>query len=207
MPLAAIHPLSRAGVALLMCCACGLGHAAATLKGVVLLNQSGGEPVANVQVTADGASPTTSDSFGQFLLKFRKRVPGDSMRMVVVRKGWVVVNDIQLERELPSDPDRRTFEIIICKAAQREKWALQFYRLKGREVAEATYKLKLQQLEQGHASTVQERDQLRKERDQALAQAEQLAKELVEMRKWLVRWAQHVAGIATPRAKPVRAKR
>ena len=28
-----------------------------------------------------------------------------------------------------------------------------------------------------------------------------------EMRKWLDRWAQHVAGIATPRAKPVRAKR
>jgi hypothetical protein len=28
-----------------------------------------------------------------------------------------------------------------------------------------------------------------------------------EMRKWLDRWAEHVAGIAAPRAKPGRARR
>ncbi len=28
-----------------------------------------------------------------------------------------------------------------------------------------------------------------------------------EMRKWLDRWAEHVAGIVAPRAKPARAKR
>ncbi|MEK6208967.1 MAG: tetratricopeptide repeat protein [Pseudomonadota bacterium] len=172
----------RAGVALLMLCACGLGHAAATLKGVVLLNQLGGQPEANVQVAADGANPTVSDSTGGFLLAFPNRKPGESVRLRVVRKGWVVVNDIQLERELPDNPNRRPLEILISKAAEREQWALQFYRLKGREVAEAIYKRKLQELEKDRVSTVQERDRLRKERDQALAQADELAKELASVK-------------------------
>jgi tetratricopeptide (TPR) repeat protein len=159
-------------------CATGQVQAAATLKGVVLLNQVGGSPVLGVQVVADGANPTASDSTGRFLLGFPSRKPGDTARLIVVREGWVVVNDFQLERELPSDPDRRPLEIVISKAAEREQWALQFYRLKGREVAEGTYQRKLQELEKAHAATAQERERLIRERDQALAQADELARQL-----------------------------
>ena len=80
--------------------------------------------------------------------------------------------------ELPSDPDRRPLEILISRAAEREQWALQFYRLKGREAAEGTYQRRLAELEKVQATTGQERERLRRERDQALAQADELARQL-----------------------------
>ena len=149
-----------------------------SLKGVVLLNQVGGSPVGGVQVVADGANPTVSDSTGRFALGFPSRKPGDTVRLIVVREGWVVVNDLQLERELPSDPDRRPLEILISRAGEREQWAQQFYRLKGREAAEGTYQRKLQELEKAQAASGEERERLRRERDQALAQADELARQL-----------------------------
>src|SRR5262245_46501871 len=141
-----VSMLLRPGVIVL---ALGIGtaaHGAAILRGLVLANQLGGAPVANVPIVADGANPTQSDSTGRFLLVFPKRQPGDTVRVIVAHFGWVVVNDVQLQRELPRDPEQRPMEIIICKEGEREQWAMSFYRLKGREASEETYRRKLQEL-------------------------------------------------------------
>lgn len=45
-------------------------HAAVTLRGLLVLNQERGQPVAGAAVSASGANPTVSASDGSFTLTF-----------------------------------------------------------------------------------------------------------------------------------------
>jgi hypothetical protein len=75
---------------------------AAVLKGVILANEEGGPPMEQIQVFADGAGQTVSDSAGMFTFKFPEKQPGDPVKVIVKQKEYVVVNDVQLELALPS---------------------------------------------------------------------------------------------------------
>src|ERR1700758_3130986 len=88
---------------------------AATLKGVIRANEMRGEPMANVPVAAEGANPTTSDSFGKFTLEFPQKNPGDPVEVIPKREGYLPVNDVQLELALPADSDVKTLTIILCR--------------------------------------------------------------------------------------------
>lgn len=146
--------------------------AAATLMGVVRENQVGGSVVRNVSVSALGAHPVTTGADGQFVLHFPQRYPGEDVSIDVSRGGWVVVNDIQLKRQLPLNAAQSPLEILIAKAAERGVWALQFYRLQGERVVDARYKKELA------AAGLDERARLLRERDQALAEVNELARQL-----------------------------
>lgn len=111
---------------------------------------------------------------------FPKLEPGDTTKVSTVREGWAVVNEIELERELPEDPDRRPLTILVSKAPERQHWALRYYRMRGGEVIEAEYERRLHELQQGRADTAQERENLRRGRDQARLQADRLAWKLSE---------------------------
>jgi hypothetical protein len=80
---------------------------AATVKGTIILNEVGGPPGANVQIigSAHTGGPWASGSDGAFTLGYPKRQPGQRVRIVVNKEGYVVVNDVQLELALPADPD------------------------------------------------------------------------------------------------------
>jgi tetratricopeptide (TPR) repeat protein len=150
----------------------------ATLKGIVLNNEIGGPPMSNVEVTtAVGANPTVSDSAGRFSLDFPQKSPGDWVRIVVNRPGYVVVNDIQMELALPADSDSRPVSILLCKEGDREEMARRFYRLKAHEAIEATYKRRLKELEDRHKVDAEAVAKLKQERDQAIAAAEWAAAE------------------------------
>ncbi|MBB3181160.1 tetratricopeptide repeat protein [Variovorax sp. Sphag1AA] len=158
---------------------CGIAWSAApsaTLRGLVVLNQEGGEPVPGVSISADDANQTTTLSNGSFVLEFTKRVPGDKTRIVVARPGWVVVNAIQLEPNLPGS-NASPLQIILCKTAEREQWALQFYRLKGLQATDKEFERRLA-LQNRQGVTPAERELLLRERDQARSQAEELARRL-----------------------------
>ena len=146
--------------------------AAATLMGVVRENQVGGNLVKNVSVSALGANPVVTGADGQFVLHFPQRQPGEDVSIDVSRSGWVVVNDIQLKRALPANAAQSPLEILIARAAERETWALQFYRLQGERVVDARYKKELA------AAGSEERARLLRERDQARTQADELARQL-----------------------------
>ena len=156
----------------------GEALAAATLKGVVVLNRERGEPVAGASVSADGANQTSTNSDGSFLLFFPSGEAGQDTRVIVTHSGGVVVNDIQLLQRLPKDPNARPLEIIICKSAERQQWAFEFYRLKGNQAVEQRFRRLLAELEGRQSATAQERDRLSRERDQARGQAEELARQL-----------------------------
>jgi hypothetical protein len=61
-------------------------HAAA-LKGVILANEVGGSPMANVLVAADGTNQTVSDAWGRFALEFPRKIPGDPVHLIVKKEG------------------------------------------------------------------------------------------------------------------------
>jgi len=114
---------------------------AATIKGTIVLNEVGGQPIANVQIidSARTGGPWASGSDGGFTLDYPERHPGQRGQLVVNKEGYVVVNDLQLDLALPADPDARPLQIILCKEADREEMARRFYRLKSFEVIEETY--------------------------------------------------------------------
>ena len=113
----------------------------AILKGVILANELSGSPIENVEVDAtSGTNHTTSDSSGKFTLEFPQRHAGDTVHIIVKKEGSVVVNDVQLQLALPTDPDAAPLIVIVAKEADREEMARRFYRLKSFEVFEETYK-------------------------------------------------------------------
>ena len=167
-----MHPIQVWLLALVVFLHASSAWAAATLMGVVRENQLGGDLVKNVSVSALGANPVVTGADGQFVLHFPQRKPGEDVSIDVSRNGWVVVNDIQLKRALPANAAQSPLEILIAKAAERETWALQFYRLQGERVVDARYKKELA------AADSEERARLLRERDQARAQADELARQL-----------------------------
>jgi len=99
------------------------------------------------------------------------------VRVGVKRAGWDVVNDILLDQRLPDSSGARGLEIIVCPSAERELRVAEFYRLKGSQAVEVTYRTKLAELEGRRAATAEERDRLIRERDQALAQVQEWARQ------------------------------
>jgi len=179
------RPLARhlaAGVALLVPLGAAPpdGRAAAHLTGVVKQNQVGGEPMAQVAVSSpDAGGPTASDAAGRFELTFPRLAPGDRVDLDVALPDWVVVNDLQMVGlNLPRDARASPLTVLLARAAERETWARQYYRLRGNETVEAEYRRRLAALEERRRATARERDALARERDQALEQVEELARQL-----------------------------
>lgn len=154
--------------------------AKAVLNGLVVLEREHGAPLEGVAVSAPGANQDASLSDGTFKLEFPKYEPGDEARLIVTRPGWVVVNEFQLQRPLPK-LHAAPLEIIICKAPDREKFALVLYRLKGTQAVEETYQRKLAELEKKTTSTAADLAKIREERDQALKQVEDLSRQLAAL--------------------------
>ncbi|HET7501746.1 MAG TPA: tetratricopeptide repeat protein [Kofleriaceae bacterium] len=167
-------------VALLLLAAPAWGSGA--LRGVVVRDRERGAPVAGVQLTASGANPVTTGNDGQFVLTFPQGHAGQDVTVRVSRAGWEVVNDVLLDRQLPDPTSGHVFEIIVCVSAEREQRRMEFYRLKGNEAVERTYRAKLAELEGRHTATVQERDRLLRERDEVRKQVEDWARQAAARR-------------------------
>src|SRR6266436_3777617 len=152
----------------------------AILNGIIHENEASGALMANVPVSAEGANPTKSDSFGQFNLTFPNKNAGDPAQVLLNKVGYVVVNDVQLEVSLPADPDAKKLIIILSLPELREENAALFYRLKSFEAIEVTYNKKLKALEEAQQADATALANLQKERDQARAAAEKAAGELAK---------------------------
>src|SRR6266436_6595002 len=152
----------------------------AALHGVVLANELGGPPMENVAVSVFGANSNTTGADGEFTFIFPNRNPGDTVRLTVSKKGYVVVNDIQLDVTLPSHPEGRppaTF--LLCKEDDREEMARRFYRLKSHEAANETLRTKIEEAPNASAAQLAK---FRQEGDQAKAVAETGAEEFAKQK-------------------------
>ena len=167
----------RAALGLLVLFLATPAWSAATLTGVVSLLREHGQPAPGVEISAKGANVVTTGDDGLFALMFPQGHPGQDVRVGVKRTGWDVVNDILLNQRLPDTSNARALEIIICPSAEREQRVAEFYRLKGNQAVELTYRNKLAELQGRQTATAQERDRLLRERDQALAQVQEWARQ------------------------------
>ena len=146
---------------------------ASVLKGVVKENELGGSPMANVEISAPGANATKTGPDGQFILSFPEMKPGETVLVSVNKAGYVVVNDIQLEQSLPADPKAKLLVIFICRPSRREEMARRFYHLVSWEAIDANYQKRLKELQ---ATSAEQIAVLQKERDQARASADKMAR-------------------------------
>jgi tetratricopeptide (TPR) repeat protein len=156
---------------------------ATALRGLVIENELGGPPMPNVQISAvAGANPTVTHSDGTFKLEFPKKQPGDIVQIVVSKPGYVVVNEVQLRRPLPKDPDSEPLTILLCKEEVREEMARRFYQLKGFEAIERTYERRVAVLKKERKADAEALAKLGAERDQAKAAAEKAAEQLARLK-------------------------
>src|ERR1019366_649154 len=160
----------------------GSGSEAGTLKGMILANQEGGPGISKVKISAAGANPTETGESGGFTLQFPNAQPGDVVKVTVNKPGFVVVNYVQLRVVLPRNADAESLTLLLCKDAEREEWARQFYRLKSLDAVDQTYKVRVKQLEDSNQQTAAAMAKLREERDQAKAAAEKAADELSRLK-------------------------
>jgi hypothetical protein len=113
---------------------------AATLKGIILLNEIGGPPLPNVEITtATGANPAATKSNGAFSLDFPAKTPGDTVQLIIRKTGYSVVNKYQLVVTLTSNPDDHLVTLLLCRTPDLEEMARRFYGLKSREAIEREY--------------------------------------------------------------------
>src|SRR5439155_1447614 len=166
---------ARAFIFLAMVVVVSKTQAGAVLRGVVLSNELGGPPMGNIEVSALVGNTNNTDANGKFTFSFPNKKPGDTVRLIVRKEGYVVVNDIQLELTLPADPEERPAIILLCKEGDREEMGRRFYKLKSVEAIDETYKKKVQNAQNASAA---ELAKLRQERDQAKALDETYKKKL-----------------------------
>ncbi len=150
-------------------------QAAATLKGQLIRNEIGGQPVANAVVGADGTNQTFSTALGAFVLQFPQKKPGDRVKVTVSMAGMVVVNWVQLDVYLPADAGAEVLTLVLAREADREEMARRFFRLRSLEAIEANYKRLL-----GEAG--QDRARLARELEQAKSAAVRAAEELAKVK-------------------------
>jgi tetratricopeptide (TPR) repeat protein len=162
--------------------------AATILQGVVVRERENGSPVAGVVVRADGANPVTSGPDGRFRLVFPQREPGQEVSIKVHYTGWVVVNQVLLERHV-LDANNSPFHIVLCKQGEFDKWANIFYRSMIDRIVLQEFQKRVAELDQRPQLTepertllLQEKLKLMQQKNQAQTQTDDLLHQLIEHR-------------------------
>lgn len=100
--------------------------------GQVTAYRKEGAPLANVQITAVGAVPTTTDVNGLFRLHFNTKYPGDQLDLLTVEKaGYEWVNREQLEYAKLSKNIHDTIKIVMARAGEVQQVKLKYYNIFG----------------------------------------------------------------------------
>ena len=130
-------------------------------KGLVLLQNSGKQPLAQVSLLVSGAAPATSDSRGQFNLHFATHKEGDQVRTIQIDKpGYELVNlkDVELWNLSATTP----FVVVMCPKGALEESRRRYYKL-GEDRYRRLYQEKLGELERALAEhKLQEKEYLAK---------------------------------------------
>jgi tetratricopeptide (TPR) repeat protein len=150
----------------------------AVLRGIIVRQNSGGQPIGGVQVSAFGANTVWSHPSGKFELIFLDKNPGDTVVLTVKKEKLEVVDDDKLTHNLPSDPDR-VITIVMCGLGQRDKYARELSSIVEKSINRNFEKLlkQIQDKEIDIREKAQKIAELEKQRDTALAQAKELAEQ------------------------------
>jgi tetratricopeptide (TPR) repeat protein len=106
---------------------------AETLKGRIVENEIRGRGLANVEIVDEAltTNPTTSDDWGRFSLEFPQKNAGDTVRLIVKKEGYVVVNWEFLDLRLPAPAkvDELGTTLVVCAQKDYVERRRQYYGL------------------------------------------------------------------------------
>ena len=154
---------------------------AATLKGLVLADELGGPPLAGVEIAAtEGDIRAVTDAAGAFVLAFPDKNAGDTVKLIVGREGYEVVNDIQLESPLAEEGESGTLVLLLCRQGNREEMTRRMALLMARQAIEANYRGGLKELEKQKDDALTGLSDLRRRLMQAEASVESIARTLAK---------------------------
>ena len=182
--------------------------AATPLKGQVTLREKLGKAVFNAQITATlgDANPVNTDSVGNFRLEFLNKKPKDIVRFDCTFSDYEVVNKLDLEQKLPTDPDDHVVQIVMCPSetffpcatAYYEKLfgeIIEYNRQKEREKIEQDYNDKLRNAEErlnDKDELVQTQKELLNAKNARIAELEEQNKGLqAQSAEWAKRYAKY----------------
>jgi tetratricopeptide (TPR) repeat protein len=97
------------------------------IRGIVKLQSSGSQPLSDVKISAFGANPVYSNSSGQFELIFANKKPGAAVNLFVLKEGFEVINDKELESVVIRDNPDDLVIIVLAKMGERARQALAYY--------------------------------------------------------------------------------
>jgi tetratricopeptide (TPR) repeat protein len=137
----------------------------AILRGIITY-QNSGKPVGGVNVSAFGATDTSTDSSGRFELKFANKKPGDMVDIIADKKGLEVVYKKGLRTAIRTNPDEPV-RIVMRPEGEGERLKKQYAEIASKAIQETYEKLLAKK-----DKTIAE---LTRQRDAALAQVPKLS--------------------------------
>lgn len=152
-----------------------------TLHGIVVLNESGGEPIQDVRIETAGAVHTHTRASGKFKLVFKEKSPGDLIQLNIQKEGFEVVNVASLYSHISKD-DKQILTIIMCLEGQREQYALAYYREGIQKMLAEKYQHDIKQVVEDSASqlNIGTLSHIVQERDQMISNIEEMARILAQ---------------------------
>lgn len=167
----------------LFCLAAPLLHGQTRLAGQVTLQNSGNQSAHPAQVRSYGATDTDVRSEdGSFDLIYDRKMPGQMVELEAVKPGYEVVNRQDLRWMLPANPlTQRRLKLYLCPQGQWREYASRFYEINYHTVI-ANYQRALDKAKSDLAAAAitgeayrQKLEQLEKDRDFSLREAERLS--------------------------------
>ncbi|MEO1213529.1 MAG: tetratricopeptide repeat protein [Bacteroidota bacterium] len=89
----------------------------------------GEQPLPGVAVRIKGYTQTRSDNFGEFVVRLPGKEKGSRVNLGLLKDGYAVINREILKPRIPSS-DNETLDIYMCPTEERDKLALQHYRIR-----------------------------------------------------------------------------
>ncbi len=154
------------------------------LRGIVVLQNSKGQPVSGAQISAFDAMPQGTESSGRFELVFTaNKKAGDKVVLSVQKQGLEVVNRKELDVIIPANPDE-IVRIVMCKTGERDRHARMYYEIAEKSINDS-YEERLKQINEKYEKDLTEKNkEIQKLKDQktaGLSQAKDLAEKFAEV--------------------------
>ncbi len=156
----------------------GLALAQTPTSGLVVLQNSGRQPVSGVQVedAFGDAAPKVSDSEGKFTLTFQNSAYGELTTLYVKKSGLEVVNQEEIKDFRIT---RAPFKIVVCPEGQLNDNRLRYYKISTAQI-EQEYQVQLatlkKKLADNEAALRAQVETLEEQREIAQKQARELAR-------------------------------
>ena len=142
-------------------------HAQSTpLSGKVVEQGESNTPLANVQITAQGANNEVSKTNGSFALQYAQKKAGDDAALWAEKKDYLIINEQELHSQLIPKYPHEEVMIVMCEQQTFAQNKAKFYGL-SEEALKKSYQNRVKNLEEQYTQKKLNLEQLEDKKAQA----------------------------------------